>query len=79
VTELLQTLALWEIRRFLASGLRLRTACDLEMVGEETSRHGSTLPGLEELTSRIAELLPQGRDLFGEGQPLTVEWSRKKA
>jgi CRISPR-associated protein Csb1 len=79
VTELLQTLALWEIRRFLASGLRLRTACDLEMVGKERSRHHSTLPGLDELTSRIAELIPQGRDFFGEGTPLTVEWSPKKA
>lgn len=49
------------------------------MVGEENSRHGSTLPGLDELTSRIAELIPQGRDLFGEGKPRTVEWSRKKA
>ena len=79
VTELLQTLALWEIRRFLHSGLRLRTACDLEMVGAESSRHGSALPGLDELTSRIAELIPQGRDLFGAGEPLTVEWLKKKA
>ncbi|MDQ3763510.1 MAG: type I-U CRISPR-associated RAMP protein Csb1/Cas7u [Actinomycetota bacterium] len=79
VTELLQTLALWEIRRFLAGGLRLRTACDLEMVGEVTSRHKSTLPQLDELTSQIAELMPQGRDIFGQGTPLTVEWSGKKA
>lgn len=79
VTELLQTLAMWEIRRFLAAGLRLRTACDLEMVGEVSSRHGSPLPALEELTSRIAELIPQSRDVFGGGAPLTVEWSGKKA
>ncbi|MBV9160703.1 MAG: type I-U CRISPR-associated protein Cas7 [Pseudonocardiales bacterium] len=79
VTELLQALALWEIHRFLAGGLRLRTACDLEMVGEVSSRHNSTLPELDELTSRIAELIHQGRDVFGEGTPLTVEWSGKKA
>jgi len=79
VTELLQILALWEIRRFLVGGLRLRTACDLEIVGEVSSRHGSTLPALEELTSRITELIPQGRDVFGNGTPLTVEWSGKKA
>jgi CRISPR-associated protein Csb1 len=79
VTELLQTLALWEIRRFLVSGLRLRTACDLELVGEVTSRNGSTLPGLEELTSQIAELIPQSREVFDAGTPLTVEWSGKKA
>jgi hypothetical protein len=79
LTELLQALALWEIRRFLAGGLRLRTACDLEIVGEVSSRHKSTLPELDELTSRIAELIPQGRDVFGDGTPLTVEWSGKKA
>jgi hypothetical protein len=39
----------------------------------------STLPELDELTSRIAELIPQGRDVFGDGTPLTVEWSGKKA
>jgi CRISPR-associated protein Csb1 len=79
VTELLQTLALWEIRRFLASGLRLRTACDLEIVGEIRSRHESVLPGLTELTSRITELIPQSRETFGDGAPLTVEWSGKKS
>lgn len=79
VTELLQTLALWEIRRFLASGLRLRTACDLEIAGEITSRHHSTLPELAELAPRIAELIPQGRQVFGGGAPLTVEWSGKKS
>lgn len=28
------TLALWKIRKFLETGLRLRTACDLDMVGD---------------------------------------------
>jgi CRISPR-associated protein Csb1 len=79
VTELLQKLALWEIRRFLAGGLRLRTACDLEVIGEVSSRLGSTLPPLDELTSRIGELIPQCREVFGDGSPLTVEWSGKKA
>ncbi|MGH3905517.1 MAG: type I-G CRISPR-associated RAMP protein Csb1/Cas7g [Pseudonocardiaceae bacterium] len=79
VTELLQTLALWEIRRFLGSGLRLRTACDLEPVGDVSSRHDSTLPGLAELTTRLGELIPQSREVFGDGALLTVEWSGKKA
>ena len=79
VTELLQILALWEIRRFLAGGLRLRTACDLEVIGEVSSRHASTLPALDELNSRMGELIPQCREVFGDGSPLTVEWSSKKA
>lgn len=78
VTELLQTLALWEIRRFLTGGLRLRTACDLEIVGEIRSRHNSTLPDLDELAPRIAELIPQCRQVLGDGTPLTVEWLGKK-
>jgi CRISPR-associated protein Csb1 len=45
LTELLQALALWEIRRFLAGGLRLRTACDLEIVGEVSSRHNVDAAG----------------------------------
>ena len=28
------TLALWKIRKFLDTGLRLRTACDLDVVGD---------------------------------------------
>ena len=30
----LVTLALWKVRKFLDTGLRLRTACDLDMVGQ---------------------------------------------
>lgn len=78
VTELLQTLALWEIRRFLARGLRLRTACDLEQIGDITSRNRSALPTEDELTTRIAELIPEGRELFGDGAPLTVDWAAAK-
>jgi len=79
VTELLETLALWEIRSLLGGGLRLRTACDLEVLGEATPRGGSTLPELDELTARLGELVPRGRDAFGDGAALTVEWSGKKA
>ncbi len=79
VTELLETLALWEIRSLLDGGLRLRTACDLEVLGEATPRDGSKLPELDELTARLGELMPQGRDVLGDGAALTVEWSGKKA
>ncbi|HEU0089453.1 MAG TPA: type I-U CRISPR-associated RAMP protein Csb1/Cas7u [Pseudonocardiaceae bacterium] len=79
VTELLQTVALWEIRHFLTSGLRLRTACDLELVGKIRSRHDSVLPELDKLTARLAELIPQGREVFSAGGLLTVEWPGKKA
>ena len=47
------TLALWKVRKFLENGLRLRTACDLEVVGDlEVTRPGDgfavpTTPDLE--------------------------------
>lgn len=77
VPELLETLALWEIRRLLDGGLRLRTACDLELDGPIVGE----LAALNQLDARLAELIPQCRELFGAGEPLTVEYSRaaKKA
>ncbi len=76
VTELLETLALWEIRSLLDGSLRLRTACDLELVGEIEPRRGTDqLPSRDELSSRVAELVPQSRDVLGGGGPITVEWS----
>jgi len=77
-TELLETLALWEIRTMLDGALRLRTACDLEVVGAVEPRWGGAeLPKRDELSARLAELAPLTRDVFGDGEPLTVHWSDK--
>ncbi len=77
--DLLETLALWEIRTLLDGSLRLRTACDLELVSEPEPRRGTEpLPSREELTGRIAELMPHSRDVLGDGGPITVEWSPDK-
>jgi CRISPR-associated protein Csb1 len=74
LTELLETLALWEIRSLLSGGMRLRTACDLDVLAETPRNGTSDLPTLGELSSRLAELTPAAREWLGE--PLTVEWSR---
>jgi CRISPR-associated protein Csb1 len=76
-TELLQTLALWEIRHLLDSGLRLRTACDLEISGEIRPRRGPALPSAVELDDRVRELIGQCHDVLGDGGPLTVSWADK--
>lgn len=58
--RLLIGLALFKIRRFLAEGLRLRTACDLEPVegGVRVVRPaGFALPGAEELAAGLPELI----------------------
>lgn len=80
VAALLEALAMWEIRSMLDGALRLRTACDLEIVGTVDSRWGGTgLPGRDELSARLAELTPRCRDVFGDGEPLTVQWSGRAA
>ena len=54
------TLALWKVRRFLDTGLRLRTACDLDMVGDlEVTRPKDrfTLPTTSELEDGLPALI----------------------
>lgn len=53
--RLLTTLALWKIRTLLEDGMRLRTACDLELATEiDVLRpSGTTLPSLETLEAEI--------------------------
>lgn len=74
--KLLETIALWEIRSLLSGGLRLRTACDLEMNGAIETRRGEPLPDLDETTARIRDLTPQCNDLINDGVPLTVQWGK---
>ncbi len=54
------TLALWKVRRFLAVGLRLRTACDLDVVGDlEVTRPKDTfaIPSETELATDLPALI----------------------
>ena len=56
----LVTLALWKVRRFLDTGLRLRTACDLDVAGDlEVTRpkDGFTVPSAPELESDLPALI----------------------
>lgn len=57
--ELLTALGLWKIQRFLDSGLRLRTACDLKMVGAPlmTEPKGLSIPPLSELEKILPALI----------------------
>jgi CRISPR-associated protein Csb1 len=78
-TDLLETLALWEIRSLLSRGLRLRTACDLEVAGEITTRRGQPLPELDELTGRLRKAIDASAASLGDGKPIRVEWTAAKA
>ena len=55
----LVTLALWKIRKFLDTGLRLRTACDLDAGDLEVTRpkHTFTVPSVAELEAELPALI----------------------
>lgn len=72
ITDLLTMTALWEIRSLLSRGLRLRTACDLELAEEP-----ECLPELGELAAQIQALIAANRDALGDG-PLTVLWKGRQ-
>lgn len=60
VENLLIAIALFKIQRFLRDGLRLRTACDLDLVGElqvTRPKEDLTLPGLTELEKALPGLI----------------------
>ncbi len=65
-TELLISLALLKVRRFLTGGLRLRTACDLRVDGQPrvTEPAGYSLPHETELMSNLQRLIAETRHLF---------------
>jgi CRISPR-associated protein Csb1 len=58
VEDLLIALALFKIRRFLEAGLRLRTACDLDVVGVKTTRpEDFAIPDVAALGTGLQELI----------------------
>lgn len=77
VERLLIMLALFKIRKFLADGLRLRTACDLDAGGILVARpDGFELPGLDEIEPELPGLIEAvgSKGLFGESRVLTVKY-----
>jgi CRISPR-associated protein Csb1 len=75
-------LALFKIRRFLRSGLRLRTACDLDVVGELTVTRpdGFTVPDEKALAGVLKESLAACKKakLFPDDPVTTVVYEEKK-
>ena len=57
--NLLIAVALWKIQRFLTDGLRLRTACDLEVNGTITVQRPDTfkLPSMKELEDALPDFI----------------------
>ncbi len=80
--KLLLALALFKIRRFLSSGLRLRTACDLEVKGDirvTRPQNGFSVPNENDLLAECQEWIRRCRDarLFAEPPVTQVKWMNK--
>jgi CRISPR-associated protein Csb1 len=78
----LTALALFKIRRFLKSGLRLRTACDLDVEGELTVTRpdGFIVPDEKSLASLLKDSLAACKKakLFPDDPVTTVVYEEKK-
>ena len=79
-TKLLIALSLFKIQRFLSTGLRLRTACDLEVDGELTVTRpsGFTVPAEDALLSECKGLIGACASLFAQPAITEVEWKPGK-
>jgi len=75
--KLLLTLALFKVQRFLAVGLRLRTACYLEVAGDAvvTRPEGMEIPGLTDLEEALPDLIASASALYAN--PAVTEVSFK--
>ncbi len=79
-TELLATLSLWKVRKFLDSNMRLRTACELEMVDRPNAINGKRPKGFElfpasELATRLGELIRACKPLFSDPAETVLTWT----
>jgi CRISPR-associated protein Csb1 len=79
-TKLLIALSLFKIRRFLSAGLRLRTACDLELDGELTVMrpNGFVIPAENTLLSECSQLITACKPLFADPAITEIEWKPGK-
>jgi len=74
--RLLVALALFKIQSFLATGLRLRTACDLECAGIDVKRpQAFALPSLGDLTGALPGLVAQAKG-DADFQQITVTYKK---
>ena len=77
--KLLIALGLFKVRRFLSTGLRLRTACDLEPIGEglrATRPGGLELPLEGDLLAECSNLIAACKSHFADPPITEVQWRK---
>ncbi len=79
--DLLIVLSVWKLRKFLDVGLRLRTACDLELGGDGLVGKrptGFTLPSTDDLAKQLGGLIAKCRPMFAESTVTELTWTGDK-
>lgn len=79
VAQLLIALALYKVRKFLSEGLRLRTACDLDLKEIQVTRpQGFDIPNLDELETELPGLIEscKAKGHLSEDPVLTVSYNK---
>jgi CRISPR-associated protein Csb1 len=83
-TDLLIALSLWKVRKFLDSTMRLRTACELELIDEAKSihvkrpQHGFTLPSADDLSGIVGKLITKCSSQFAKPAITELTWNNPK-
>lgn len=81
-SRLLIALALWKVRKFLDSNMRLRTACELELRDGESSiaikrpTNGFALPPAHELSGEVADLIEKCKPRFADPAVTELVWRK---
>jgi CRISPR-associated protein Csb1 len=80
-TNLLISLALFKVRRFLTTGLRLRSACDLDVVGDliATRPSGFAVAKEVDLLADCTRLIAACKSQFPEMAITEVKWEEDKS
>ena len=78
--ELVIALSLWKVQQFLATGLRLRTACDLVCQDlKVVAPEGFAVPSAGNLAEMLPGLIAACRGLFASPPVTEVQWEPEKA
>lgn len=78
--KFLIALSLFKVRRFISAGLRLRTACDLEMDGDLAVMrpNGFAISDEKSLLEECKGLIEECKSLFANPAVTEVEWKQKE-
>ena len=77
VEDLLVILAIYKIQKVLHDGLRFRTACDLETIGDPIVKRpvGFSLPSIDQVEAALSSLIERASYNFADPRVTTVTYT----